>query len=53
LRAHDSPVPAQIVFGSLGSTRRAPIDCVCWSKIGLKLLPPSIVFQMPPDAEPT
>ena len=36
MRVHDSPVPTQTFFGSLGSMAMAPIDWVCSSKTGLK-----------------
>jgi hypothetical protein len=53
LRMHDSPVPAQIVFGSVGAIARSPIECtVCPSKMGCQLSPPSVVLKIPPDAEP-
>ena len=53
LRVHDSPVPAQIVLASRGSTLTAPIDCTCSSNTGLKEKPASLDFQMPPPAAPT
>ena len=54
LRMYASPVPAQTTFGSDGATASAPIDCTGWpSKIGAQCTPPSVVFQMPPDAAPT
>ena len=49
-----SPVPAQTMFGSDGATASEPMDCTgCASKIGVQFTPPSVVFQMPPDAAPT
>src|SRR6266581_4324565 len=52
LRIHASPVPAHTTFSSDGATASAPIDCTGWSsKIGCQWMPPSVVFQMPPDAE--
>ena len=54
LRILPSPVPAQTTFGSDCATASAPIDCTgCASKTGVQLTPPSVVFQMPPDAAPT
>ena len=54
LRILPSPVPAQTMFGSEGATASEPIDCTGWpSKIGAQLVPPSVVFQMPPEAAPT
>ena len=54
LRILPSPVPAQTTLGSDGATASEPIDCTGWSsKIGVQLTPPSVVFQMPPDAAPT
>ena len=48
-----SPVPAQIVALSLGATASAPIACTGWSsKMGRQLAPPSVDFQIPPDADP-
>jgi hypothetical protein len=53
LRTRLSPVPTQITLSFCGSIRTAPIDCVCSSKTGLKLTPPSIERQTPPLAVPT
>ena len=54
LRILPSPVPAQTTFGSDAATASAPIDCTgCPSKIGAQFVPPSVVFQIPPDAAPT
>ncbi len=54
LRVHDSPVPTQTVCGFFGSIATAPIDCTgCLSKTGLKVVPPSWLFQTPPLADPT
>ena len=53
LRVHDSPVPTQTFFGSLGSMVMAPIDWVYSSKTGLKVSPASVDFQTPPPAAPT
>src|SRR5436853_18415 len=53
LRVHDSPVPAQIVFGACGSMATAPIDCeLSLSKTVLKFVPPFEVFQTAPLAAP-
>ena len=50
---HASPVPAQTVLGSLGATASAPIAATGWSsKTGAQRLPPSVDFQMPPEAAP-
>ena len=38
---------------SIGAIAMAPIEAGYFSKIGLKETPPSVVFQTPPDAEPT
>src|SRR5437879_2145709 len=54
LRIHDSPVPTQTVFELDGSIAIAPIDCTdVLSNTGLKVVPPSIDFQTPPEAAPT
>src|ERR1700692_647605 len=54
LRVHDSPLPAQMVFGAFGSMAMAPMDCaVCLSNIGLKVVPPFTDFHTPPLAAPT
>src|SRR6266851_9583562 len=54
LRVHDSPVPAQIVFGFFGSIATAPIDCApALSNTGLNVVPPFVDFQTPPLAAPT
>src|SRR5256885_16886955 len=53
LRVHDSPVPAQIVFGACGSMATAPIDwALSLSKTGLNVVPPFEDFQTPPLAAP-
>src|SRR5438477_4398302 len=53
LRVHDSPAPAQIVFGACGSMATAPIDCaLSLSKTGLNVVPPFEDFQTPPLAAP-
>src|SRR5438876_11742183 len=53
LRVHDSPVPAQIVFGACGSMVTAPIDwALSLSKTGLNVVPPFEDFQTPPLAAP-
>src|SRR5947208_16804071 len=52
-RVHDSPVPAQIVFGACGSMATAPIDwALSLSKTGLNVVPPFEDFQTPPLAAP-
>src|SRR5512143_3966257 len=54
LRVHDSPVPTHTLLGFDGSIVIAPIDCtLALSNTGLKVVPPSIDFQTPPDAAPT
>src|SRR5580692_11437523 len=54
LRVHDSPVPAQIVFGACGSIASAPMDCTAsLSKTGLNVVPPFDDFHTPPLAAPT
>src|ERR1051325_9870386 len=54
LRVHASPVPTHTVFGLLGSSVTAPIDCTrSLSNTGLKVVPPSCDFHTPPDAAPT
>ena len=54
LRRKLSPVPAQTVLGSDGAMARAPMEETGWSsKIGSQWVPPSDVFQIPPDAAPT
>src|SRR5580692_2593382 len=53
LRVHDSPVPAQIVFGACGSIASAPMDCTAsLSNTGLNVVPPFEDFQTPPLAAP-
>src|SRR5438270_1052254 len=53
LRVQLSPVPAQTIFGLLGSLATAPIDCTSGlSKTGLNVLPPLIDFHTPPLAAP-
>src|SRR5260370_37506960 len=52
-RVHDSPAPAQIVFGDCGSMTTAPMDCAdSLSKTGLNVVPPFEDFQTPPLAAP-
>src|SRR5947207_14669928 len=52
-RVHDSPVPAQSVFGACGSMATAPIDCaLSLSTTGLNVVPPFDDFQTPPLAAP-
>src|SRR6266850_974670 len=54
LRVQDSPVPAQITSGLVGSMASAPIDCAgCLSNTGRSVVAPSVDFQMPPLAAPT
>ena len=54
LRVHDSPVPTQMTCVFLGSICTSPMDCTgCLSKTGLKVVPPSWLFQTPPLAAPT
>src|ERR1700682_3240603 len=54
LRVQDSPLPAQIVLGALGSIATAPMDCaVCLSNMGLKVVPPFTDFHPPPLPAPT
>src|SRR5215472_2639774 len=53
-RVQDSPVPTHTTLRSLGSSATAPMDCTGWrSKTGLKVVPESVDFHTPPDAEPT
>src|SRR5438445_9750536 len=53
-RVHASPVPTQTIFSFDGSRATAPIDWTgCLSKTGLKVVPPSWLFQTPPLAAPT
>ena len=43
-----------MMFGSLGAMAMAPIEpALCWSKIGLKVVPPLVVLMMPPLAPAT
>src|SRR6516164_9215419 len=50
---HGSPVPTHTVFGSVGATAMDPIAATGWSsKIGMNVVPPSVDFQTPPEAEP-
>jgi hypothetical protein len=52
-RIQCSPVPTQTTLGSLGATAMAPMDWPCsLSKIGVQCTPPSVDFQMPPEAAP-
>ena len=54
LRMNDSPVPAQTMFGFDGARASEPTDETSWlSKIDDQWMPPSVVFQIPPDAAPT
>src|SRR3981081_488893 len=54
LRVQASPVPTQMLRGSLGSMAMAPLDCTgCLSKTGLNVVPPSYDFHTPPLAAPT
>src|SRR6266404_7608362 len=54
LRVQLSPVPAQTIFGLLGSMATAPIDCTFWlSKTGRNDVPPLTDFHIPPLADPT
>src|ERR1035437_2352579 len=49
-----SPVPAQIVFGSLAASAMSPIDAMgAWSHSGTQVVPAFEVFQMPPAAPET
>ena len=53
-RIFPSPVPAQTTLGSDFATASEPIDWTGWpSKSDVQFVPPSTVFQMPPDAAPT
>jgi hypothetical protein len=53
LRTQASPVPTHTMFGSDGAMAMAPMDWAGWSsKVGLQLIPPSVVFQTPPEAAP-
>lgn len=53
LRMNVSPVPAQTMLGSEGASAKAPIEATgCSSKIGFQWTPPSVVFQIPPEAAP-
>src|SRR5215471_21871776 len=53
-RVHDSPVPTHTMFRSVESSATAPMDCTGWrSNTGLKVVPESVDFHTPPDAEPT
>ena len=50
-RMFASPDPAYTTFGSEGATAIDPIVEVAWSsKMALNVSPPSVDFQMPPDA---
>ena len=54
LRILPSPVPAHTTFGSDCATASEPMDWTgCVSNTGVQFTPPSVVFQMPPDAAPT
>src|SRR5437899_868943 len=54
LRTNDSPVPAHIMLGSLGSKASEPMEeTSCPSKTGSQWTPPSVVLKMPPEAVPT
>src|SRR5215471_6124058 len=53
-RVHDSPVPTHTTLPSVGSSATAPMDCTGWrSNTGLNVVPESVDFHTPPDAEPT
>src|SRR5438093_513675 len=53
-RLFASPVPAQTMSGLEGLTARSPIDdTASCSKIGSHVVPLFVVFQMPPEADPT
>ena len=53
LRTLVSPVPAQIVLGSESEIARAPMDDTSSSsKTGFQFRPPSVDFQIPPEAAP-
>ncbi len=54
LRESSSPVPAQMIFGSLGAIAMSPIEATgACSQSGMKVVPALIVFQMPPVAPAT
>jgi hypothetical protein len=54
LRESSSPVPAQMMFGSLGAIARSPMDAMgARSQSGKKLVPALMVFQIPPVAPAT
>src|SRR5215468_3374307 len=54
LRVQDSPVPTQTTWGLLGSSATAPMDWTGWrSNTGLNVVPESVDFHTPPEAEPT
>jgi DICT domain-containing protein len=54
LRILDEPVPAYTTFGSETETSMAPMEpTAIWPSDTLtQLWPASVVFQMPPPAEP-
>ena len=54
LRILPSPVPAHTTLLSDCATASEPIDCTgCSSNSDAQFTPPSVVFQMPPEAAPT
>ena len=54
LRGLPSPVPTQITSGLDGSTFTAPMDAFGWSsQMEFQLCPALLLFQSPPEAEPT
>ncbi len=51
LRESSSPVPAQMMLGSLGAIAISPIETTRWlSNTGRNVVPLLVVFQMPPVA---
>jgi hypothetical protein len=49
-----SPLPTQTVLGLFSSITTAPIEYVpSFWKMGVKVMPPFVVFHTPPDATPT
>src|SRR5262245_27331591 len=54
LRESSSPVPAHTCIVSLGAMARSPIEMTrSLSKTGRKVMPPFVVFQIPPAAAAT
>ena len=52
-RMWGSPVPAHTIFESDVDTAKAPTEWTSWSsKSGSQRIPPSSVFQSPPEAAP-